>query len=316
MKDNRFIAAVDLGGTFIKSALIRADGEVLKKAKTPTRAEEDQDTVIVQLLRAIEEIYVPEVIGIGIGSPGCVNPHSGEVNWIQNIPALNGVNLRSAVQRKFEITVHIDNDATNAARGQYLYGAGKQAVAMLGITLGTGVGGGLVLNGKVYRGVINYAGEIGHITYIPDGMVCTCGKRGCLEAYASATAIVRSAESMLTRRIPSQLKEIPPQELTARLVCDLARTGDEVCQSIVQDAGKALGVVIGGAINLLNLDRVIIGGGLAAAGDVLFDEIRLYASRHSLPLAFERCEILPDHLGNDAGIMGSAAMVLMEEANP
>ncbi|MCB1319247.1 MAG: ROK family protein, partial [Leptospiraceae bacterium] len=227
------------------------------------------------------------------------------------IPCLNGVSVTAEIKKNYDLPVYIDNDATNAAKGMYRFGAGRGSAHMIGITLGTGVGGGIILHGQVHRGIINYAGEIGHITYIPDGMSCTCGKRGCLEAYASATAIVRSAQSILKRQIPSRLQKYPPDEITARVVCDEARKGCSVSASIIQDAGKALGVVIGGVINLLNLDRVVIGGGLAAAGEVLMEPVRLYASRHALPLAFERCEIVAGRLGNDAGLLGCAASVLM-----
>ena len=317
MNDDVKIATVDLGGTSIKSALISKDGKILKKIEMPTEAKTDsKEIVISNILTSLDKIFEDDIIGIGVGSPGCVNTHTGEVNWIENIPCLNGVSITDEIKTKFNLPIFIDNDATNATRGQYMFGAGIGAKNLLGVTLGTGVGGGLILNDRVHHGVIDYAGEIGHMTYIPDGMPCTCGKRGCVEAYASAPAIKRSAKSILKRGIKTALLDIPLEKLEAKSVYDLAKEGDEVCKDLVQEAGKALGVVIGSAINLLNLDRVVIGGGVAAAGNILFNEINIYASRHALPLAFEHCTIVHGDLGNDAGILGTAAMVLMEMEEP
>ena len=305
------IVAVDLGGTAIKSALVSVDGRILSRAETPTQADTSRERVIENIINAVKQVHPGRVRGIGIGSPGWVNGETGEVNWIENIPVLNGVSLTDPVRQAFDCPVFIDNDATNAARGEFTFGAGRGARNLLAITLGTGVGGGLILNGEVFTGGIHYAGEIGHMTYIPEGMACSCGKRGCLEAYASATAIRRAARSIRKRRIQSRLLEMDEAEVDARMVCDLARAGDEACRSIVTEVGTALGVVLGSVINLLNLDRVVIGGGVAAAGEILFEPLRLYASRHALPYAFDCVEILPARLGNDAGAAGSAALVLM-----
>lgn len=316
-KDDSIIA-VDLGGTNIKSALLTGAGELIRKESTPTGGAAGKERVIENILEAVRRVAAPgrRLAGIGIGSPGWVNCETGEVNWIENIPALNGVNLVAAVGAVCDCPVYIDNDATNATRGEFLFGAGRGAKNFMGVTLGTGVGGGLILDGRVFTGSIHYAGEIGHVTYIPEGMACSCGKRGCLEAYASATAIRRAALSIQKRRIGSKLLNVSPEDLDARLVCDLAREGDEACRSIVYEAGGALGVVIGGVINLLNLDRVAIGGGVAAAGEILLEPVRLYASRHALPYAFECAQILPADLGNDAGLYGAAALVLMNAARP
>ena len=307
MKDAPVIA-IDLGGTNIKSALVSPEGKLLKRAGVTTQAHSLRENVLTNIFEAIESVLDPAVTAIGMGSPGCVNPASGAVNWIQNIECLNGFNLKQAISEKFKLPFYIDNDANCAALGEYYFGAGKGARSLLVITLGTGVGGGILADGQILQGAINYAGEIGHMTYIPDGMACSCGKRGCLEAYASASAIIRSARSVHKRGLNSALTGLNPDSLDARIVCDLAREGDEVARSIVQDAGKAIGVVTGGVINLLGLDRVVLGGGVAAAGDILLDQVKLYAARHALPMAFQQCEILTSTLGNDAGLLGAAGL--------
>ena len=307
------MVAVDIGGTSIKTARINPDGTIESRVSVATESAGGRERVLANLLEAIDQVMAPEVIGIGVGSPGQVDPVSGEVNWVENIPCLNGSSISAPIRSRFGLPVRVDNDATNAARGEYLFGSGKAAKMLLGVTLGTGVGGGIIQAGHVLRGVSNYAGEIGHMTYIPDGMACSCGKRGCLEAYASATALIRGARSIQKRRISSRLLDIPSEELDARRICDLARAGDEVCSQLVEESGKALGVVLGGVINLLNPDCIVIGGGVAAAGEILLDPIRLFASRHALPISFAACRIELGRNANESGLLGAAATVLMDD---
>ena len=306
------IIAIDIGGTFIKSALLDSEGKIHKREETPTQANESKEVVLANLRSAFDKVYESDVCGVGLGSPGCVDPEKGIVSAVDNIPCLSGLCLSDFLKDKNNIPVVIDNDANNASKGEYLFGAGQKKKNFLGVTLGTGVGGGLILDGHFHRGVNNYAGEIGHMTYIPDGAPCTCGKRGCLEAYASATAMIRSAQSIIKRKLPSALTQHDPKEIDSKLICDLAKEGDALCLSIIHDVAKALGVVLGAAINLLNLECVVIGGGISAAGDILFTPLCLYASRHALPMAYEKCTILPSKLGNDAGLLGCAAAVLMD----
>ena len=299
-----------MGGTFIKSALVSKEGSILKTAKVLTEANQNRETVVANLRRAFEEVYVQGILGIGIGSPGCVDPESGKVGAVDNIPCLNDFCLKSFLGEKNNIPIFVDNDANNAAKGEYLFGNGKGTKHFMALTLGTGVGSGLILNECFYRGNNNYAGELGHMTYIPDGMACTCGKRGCLEAYASATALIRNAKSMIKRQLSTKLTQYDPEQLDAHLICDLAKQGDELCQSILQDMARALGTVIGTVINLLNLECIVIGGGVLC-WRYSFTPLRLYASRHALPLAYTRCRILPSQLGNEANLLGCAASVVM-----
>ena len=306
------MVAVDLGGTSIKAALVTSDGTIQKRAAVPTEASAGRQRVLDLLINAVEQVLVPEARAIGLGSPGQVDPATGEVNWVENIPCLNGTNIRDPIARQFGLPVQIDNDATNATRGEYLFGSGQGTKMLLGVTLGTGVGGGIIQDGHVLRGVSNYAGELGHMTYIPDGMACSCGKRGCVEAYASATALTRAARSIQKRKIPSRLLDVAPEELDARAICDLARAGDEVSAQLVEEVGKALGVVLGSVINLLNPDCIVIGGGVAAAGDILLEPIRQFASRHALPISLGACRIELGRTGNDAGLLGAAAIVFMD----
>ncbi len=311
------IVGIDVGGTSIKSALVNSAGDILKRADVPTQACEEKSVVLQNIKTAFEKVQDADVVGVGLGAPGCVNPKTGIVSAVDNIPCLNNLCLIDFLENTnyAQLPVVIDNDANNAAKGEYFFGPGRDKKNFMGITLGTGVGGGLILDGNFYTGCNNYAGEIGHMTYIPDGMACNCGKRGCLEAYASAIAMIRSAKSMMKRNLNTRLKELPVDTIDVKKISDLAREGDDLCRSILFDAGKALGTVLGTAINLLNLEYIIVGGGIASAGELLFSPVQLYASRHSLPLAYERCTIVASKLGNDAGLLGCVASILMESGN-
>ncbi len=306
------VVAIDLGGTFIKSALVSESGHILKSEQSPTHASESADVILSKLQAACQKVYNENIVGVGLGAPGWADPLSGALRAIDNIKALEGVSIKDFLKKIVSCPVFIDNDANNAAKGEYLFGPGQGKSNFMALTLGTGIGGGLVLNKKFFRGKNNYAGEIGHMSYIPDGAPCTCGKRGCLEAYASATAIIRSAKSIRKRKLPSALLDHPVEEYTPRLVCDLAKQGDLLCQSIVRDAAKALGTVIASVINLLDLECVALGGGIAAAGDVLLAPLRLYALRQCLPLAHQGCDITTSPLGNNAALLGCAASAFME----
>ena len=306
------VIAIDIGGTLIKSALVSSDGKILKSKKTPTQASESRDIITSNLREAFDKVYESSAIAVGIGSPGCVDPKTGIVDAVDNIPALSGLCLTDFLKGHKEIPVMIDNDANNAAKGEYLFGIGKGTKNFMGITLGTGVGGGLFLDGRFYRGTNNYSGEIGHMTYIPDGLSCACGKNGCLEAYASGPAMVRSAKSMLKRNFNTKLSKHKVDAITPELICKLADQGDRLSMSIVHDVARALGIVLGTATNLMNLECIAVGGGISLAGDVLFQPLGIYAARHTLPRAYECCIIKPSEIGNDAGLLGCAATALMK----
>lgn len=305
------VIALDIGGTAIKSALISSDGTILKKHDLPTDAGKGLENTLNRIEESIRSVFSPDAVGIGIGIPGCVDPDTGKVQWIENIPELNECCIVDHIQNQFQLKTTIDNDANNAARGEFFFGSGKGSRNMLAITLGTGVGGGLFLNKKIYHGSAHYAGEIGHMVSVPDGAKCSCGKYGCLEAYASATAVRDRGLAEKKRGLSPGLNTLSENKIDAEKIFLLAEEGDDVCKNIVLEAGRALGIAIGNVINLLNLDSVIIGGGMAAAGNVLLSTVKTYASRASLPISYQNCKILAGKLGNSAGVMGAAALLIM-----
>ena len=307
------IIALDIGGTAIKSALISTDGTILKNQSLPTDAGKGLQHILNRLKESIQSVFSTEAAGIGVGVPGCVDPDTGMVQWIENIPELNECRIVEHIQNQFQLKTVVDNDANNAARGEFFFGSGKGSRNMLAITLGTGVGGGLFLNEKIHRGSTHYAGEIGHMVSVPDGAKCSCGKYGCLEAYASATAIRDRALAEKKRGLSPGLNGLSENMVDVEKVFLLAKEGDDVCKNIIFEAGRALGIGIGNVINLLNLDSVVVGGGMAAAGDALLSTVKTYAARASLPISYRNCKIVAGKLVNSAGVLGAAALLLMKD---
>lgn len=312
-KNINTIIGIDLGGTNIKSGKITMAGEILDKKSRPTQAHEGFKIVYDNIKNSIVEFISSDVIGIGLGSPGWIRIREGIIGGgCENIPCLNGVGLKLLLEKDFHVPVYIDNDANNHLKGEYLFGAAKGYHNILLITLGTGIGGGLILDNKFYHGDWDYAGEIGHMTLIPDGRFCNCGNKGCFEAYASAPAMILNANTYLAKEIPTKLLEYNKEQISSKLICDLAKEGDKVCLQVIDDTAKYIGIMLGSVLNLLNLDLILIGGGVAAAGELLMSPIKFYTQSYCLKNAFNGIEIKQAALGNDAGIMGSAAMVLLE----
>ena len=310
-----YALCIDLGGTFIKGALVDNAGAIQKQTKYPTHAGDGTAAVLDAIFEVISELSAdtPAVAGIGIGAPGHADTKSGLISSLPNLNDLNGVNLREKIQEKFDFPVYIDNDATNAAAGEFYFGAGRGFTNLICITVGTGIGAGLVFNGSVYRGISDYAGEFGHMTIIPAGRECACGNFGCIEAYASGTAITTSARLGRDRHSGSMLVEHKPESISPLLVKQLADKGDAFCIEIYRQAGSLLGTALASVVNLLNLELCIVGGGVSAAGDILFEPMRAAFGASVMIQSAKKCKILPAQLGNDAGVLGCAALVFMQK---
>lgn len=313
----KYAVSLDMGGTNLKGAIISRDGQILKKVSVPTEADSSRDKVIGNIIHTINELVedwdeTDGIVGIGVGCPGSIDTRTGTiVGGAENIPYLNGVCLSEEINSKFPYPVYVDNDATNAVKGEFLFGAGQSFDNIVCITLGTGIGAGIILNGDIYHGTSDYAGELGHMIVVPEGRPCTCGNMGCVEAYSSATAMVQAAKYKKKKRLASMLLEIEEDEITTELIVDLAQKGDKHCSEIIHEAAKYIGITLASVTNLLNLQLCIIGGGVSAAGSVLFDVIESYFYTYAMPEAARHCRVLPASLGNDAGTIGAAAMVFM-----
>lgn len=291
------VLAVDLGGTNLRMAAVDRQGSVLHLVKRPT----PDGVTGGQLACLFEEMAAENAaatsssfLAIGIGVPGNVLS-SGVVHRLPNVPTLEGVDIRAAVSEKFDIPIALDNDATAAAIGERWLGASKGISDSILITLGTGVGGGVIVNGKPLRGPDGGAAKLGHICVEPDGHPCGCGSHGCIEQYASATAMVRMAAE-------AGLKVAHSRELHERW-----QNGDQTAKRVFDGVGRHLGITLAGLVNTFNPEIIVIGGGAAAAWDAfiapLTDEIRLRAFKEPV----ERARIVRTQLGDDAGILGAAS---------
>jgi glucokinase len=324
-----YAIGVDLGGTNLRIAAVDAMGTVLEKVTTGAQVAKGRDFVVDAMTEAILELSdkfatYGELEGIGIGVPGIIELDTGVVRKSPNLPDWIDYPVREEVERRLNTQVILENDANVAAFGEKWLGAGRGADSLCMITMGTGVGGGLVLNGSIWRGMSGMAGEIGHTSVYPDGVPCGCGSRGCLEQYASATAIRRMAIEAIARGESPELaraREEDP-EFSSRIVHDKAIQGDRTAQAIFRAAGVALGIAIANVVNLFNLSFYVIGGGVSSAWDAfapaMMEEVRkrsiVYGATQpdpDLPRA-KKTIITRALLGNDAGLYGAARLPMLQ----
>ena len=299
------VLAVDLGGTNIRMAAVRSDGTILRRAKRPTPA-----GLLPAALLALTDSLAAEcrgpisersVAAIGFAPPANVTPE-GVLHDLPNIPGLDGFHLKAGLIERFGLPTAIENDATAAAIGESWLGASQGISTSIMVTLGTGVGGGVIIDGQPLRGLDGGAGKIGHIAVEPEGYPCGCGSRGCVEQYASATAIVRMA------------REAGLVAKSSQDVSDLYLSGDQTARDVFQRMGRYLGIMLAGLVNTLNPEMIVIGGGVAAAWDLFAEETAAQIRKKSFERPAERARIVPAVLGDDAGLLG-AARVAFEAAD-
>ncbi|HKK27040.1 MAG TPA: ROK family protein [Gemmatimonadota bacterium] len=325
MSSDRYIVGVDLGGTSINVGVVPFEGgTVLGMRSLPTEARRGAKSVVDRMIGMIRDamkdaareasIGEGAYLGIGLGSPGPLDRASGTVIETPNLGWRN-FPLRDLVANEIGLEAVLDNDANAAALGEYWVGAGRGVSSLLGVTLGTGIGGGIVLDGKVYHGVSDVAGEIGHMTIDPTGRRCNCGNYGCLEAYASGPAIAARAVEGLRSGTASILPEMAggeSGEVTAETVYEAIVAGDLYAKEVMRETAGFLGTGIANLINLLNPEMVVISGGVTRAGDHLFEPLRAEVRRRAFRRAAERCRIVASELGGMAGVIGAAANFRVE----
>ncbi|MDI6789017.1 MAG: ROK family protein [Planctomycetota bacterium] len=257
--------------------------------------------LIAQLVRSTLHAQRSTLLGLGIACPGSVDEEGVVLADSPNLIGWKGTNIKQPLEKIFKIPVLIDNDANLAAWGEKCWGVGKNARNLIMLTLGTGIGGGIIINNQIYRGSHFYAGEIGHMKILPDGPKCSCGQKGCLEALASAPAIVQRYNTKTLKRYNVN---------TARDVFDKASGGDKIACEVVQETAHYLGISLASLINIFDPDVIIIGGGIAKAGNILFKPLRKVVRKNIMPHSLRRPAILPARLGEDAGLLGAAGLVL------
>ncbi len=302
---------IDLGGTDTKFGIVDADGHIVEQAKIPTHAHEGFEKVIERVAHTARELASRHMVqGVGMGVPGPMNSQLGIVYEAPNLPGWENAPVRKCLEKLLGLPVVLHNDANAAAYGEFWAGAGRGCSNMVLFSLGTGVGGGLIINGKLYTGPDDTAGELGHMTIDFEGPPCNCGSRGCLEAYASATAIRRVVREALAAGVQTSIRIPQGEEETfgARLVYDAAVQGDPFAKQVLYDVGKALGIAAASIINILNPERLIYSGALTGAGEFIFAPLRDFARARAFRRPSERVEILVAQLGADAGIVGAAGL--------
>jgi glucokinase len=308
------VLAIDIGGTKLAAGIVDTEGRILARGEVPTLAAQGLETVlgrIVELGRNLlsrPEVADVPVHRVGVGCAGPVDLKAGLVFNPPNLPGWTRVPLTDHIQRALELPTVLENDANAAALGEFRYGAGRGARSIVYMTVSTGIGGGIILEGKIWHGLKDAAGEIGHVTVCPDGPLCGCGNRGCLEAMASGTSIARRAREAVAAGRQTGLSEIPA--LTSADVVRLARAGDVVAREVWDSAVRYLGIGVAAVITILAPERVVIGGGVTRAGDFLFQPVREEVRRRVKLVPVELVPIVPAALGPDVGILGAAAVAL------
>jgi len=310
----RYCVGIDLGGTNIKAGLLDDQANIISKFSVPTEVDQGTEQVIGNIAAAIERAIQEagadpgEVAGIGIGSPGPMSHRRGLVINPGNLPCMQNTPLREIITERTGIKTTLENDANAAAWGEYWAGAGKGVKDLIIYTLGTGVGGGVITEGKLLRGYYENGGELGHIIVQPGGRQCSCGQYGCVEAYSSAYYLARRAEELIAEGRPSSLKaRVDAGEmLAAEDIVEAAQAGDELAGQVWDDACRYLAIATVTMQHVANPQRVVLAGGMIAAGDFLLEPIRRYFRELTWHLMEDFPEICFATLGNDAGLIGAA----------
>jgi glucokinase len=295
---NNVVLAVDLGGTNLRMSAVGSDGTIYSHARTSTPKNATPEEFLQVLNTLADECRSAfgadrEVVGIGVGVPANFNAE-GVLTHVTNIPSLTGMNLKADISARFGVPVALENDATAATIGENWLGASKEVSDSIMLTLGTGIGGGIIIGNEPFRGVDGTAGRLGHITVEPEGHPCKCGNRGCIEQYGSATAIVRMAS------------EAGLDFNTSFEVYQAARSGNELARSVYQKSGYYLGITLAGLTNALNPEMIVIGGGGAAGWDAFIEPLKKELTARAFHEPVERAKVVRGTLADNAGILGAA----------
>jgi glucokinase len=334
---DRYAVGIDLGGTFLKGGIVSERGELLEMRTTPSEVAKGPERILENLLSTARLLVASakgkgvDPAGIGVVSPGVIDPLFGGIaGGAENLPGWEKIPFMRTMDERFGLPVSAHNDVTSHVLGESRFGAGKGKRNIVMASFGTGIGGGIIVDGALYSGAIGYAGEIGHIAVHAGGHTCACGTKGCWEEYASIRGIQRIARSAIARAViarssiarsaitrseTTRLAGDGP-ELTPEAIFEAARRGDETALAIVDEIGRETAVGIGGLINVFNPEVFIVGGGVAAAGsasgDHYFDAIKKHLPEWTLKFSLRSVEIVKARLGYEAGIIGASVLVFEE----
>ena len=313
----RFVIGIDIGGTTVKNAFITEHGELIDKWEIPTRTIDNGTHIPSDIWESIDakmkehQLAISSCLGIGAGAPGFIEPQTGNVAIAVNI-GWKKFPLKDKLEQLTGLPVFVDNDANIAVLGESWKGAGSDVSNLLAVTLGTGVGGGIIVHDRIVSGANGTAAEIGHITVERDGAPCNCGRYGCLETVSSATGMVRLANELLAEGKAPILQQMKEQArgLTTKKIFEAAAAGDKDIQALIEHVMDVLGFALSNLAIALNPAKIIIGGGVSKAGEQVTTPLKQAFKKYTLPRTDDACEIVIAELGNDAGVYGGAYLVL------
>jgi glucokinase len=315
------ILGIDLGGSKILTAVVNSRGEMLSSDESATPATEGREVVIQSIVDSAHSALgqasrtISEISAIGIGAPGISNPEAGILFTSPNLPGWRNVLLRDIIQNKLGKKAFLINDANAAALGEFYFGAARGVRNFIYVTLSTGIGGGIVIDGKIYGGAIGAAGEVGHMTIDDKGPICNCGNRGCWETLASGTALAREARHRIKESIRTLILEYAEgdvEKVTAEVIHSAAEQGDSLAKKLISRTGYYVGVGLANLINIFNPELIVIGGGLSNIGDMLLKPAFKTAGERAYKEAFQAVRFASPELGRNSGVLGAAAFALRE----
>jgi len=310
-----YAIGVDLGGTKVKLGIVSSEGRIFKKLSIPTLASEGVDKSINQIKKGINSLLKENkkiILGIGIGAPGVVSLKKGTVENPPNLPGWGKVHLGKIISKEFSLPTFVENDANAAAIGELIYGTGKNLDSFIMVTLGTGVGGGIIYNNKLFRGDFGGAGEIGHITININGPKCNCGSYGCLETYLGNKYIIQYVKEKLEVNKNSKIFELidnNPDNLSPRIIHKASLLKDEFSCNVINDLGKKLGYGLASIVNVFDISNIVIGGGVSGFGRPLFKATKDSIKSRVLTPLKPRIKVFQASLKNNAGIKGASSLV-------
>jgi glucokinase len=308
---NEIVLAADLGGTNLRMSAVNRNGSILYRTKRSTprveRAEDIVSTIVESAAECIENVKATgSIVAIGVAVPSGINYEKGIVIKAPNVPCLDGFRLAATLSNELNLPIALENDANAYAIGEQTFGAAKGFLSAIAVTLGTGVGGGIIIDNKILRGIDGMAGEIGHICVEPFGNACNCGGRGCIEQYSSATAVVRIARELENQYPKSQLHS--RLKITSADVYEAGKNGDELSIEVFRQFGFYLGIALASLINSLNPEVIVIGGGASDGWDLFINHVTDQIKTRAYRVSAERAKIVKAICGDDAGILGVAKL--------
>lgn len=311
--------SIDIGGTNTKIALVDASGAILARERLHTRASQSAESYFEAIFERIERVCRPfpgrQLLGIGIGAPAC-NEYDGTIERSANLLFEDRVPIRQIFADRYQLPAHLVKDANAAALGEKLFGGGRQMDDFILLTLGTGLGGGIILNGRLVSGASGLASEMGHMRVTgAEERQCGCGRRGCLETFVSATGIIRTVFALLAEEtVDSRLRHLSYAEVTARHISEAARAGDPIARLAYERTGAVLGAKMADLVAAIEPEAIFLSGGLAQAGDLLLQPARKHLDKNLLHLMRGKVNILPSQLGaDDAALLGAASLALFNQ---